>query len=57
MNLSRWTQSLKMDSVSTPVRMVVDLSMTGFNLKLVKGENKIALIFTIMIRCRCMEYI
>ena len=30
---------MKTDSLSTPVRMVVDTTMTMFNLLLVKGEN------------------
>ena len=48
---------MKMDSMTTPVRMVVDPPMTRFNEILAKGENRIGLIFTIMIRCSCMEYI
>ena len=51
---------MKSDSISTPVRMVVDPSMTGFNNILAKGEkgeNRIGLIFTILIRCRCTEFI
>ena len=51
-----WRLVLKTDSVSTPVRMVVDPSMTGFNIILAKGENSLGLIFTILMRCRCMEY-
>jgi len=52
-----WRLVLKSDSVSTPVRMVVDPSMTGFNFILAKGENRLGLIFTILIRCRCTEHI
>ena len=52
-----WRLVMKMDSMTTPVRMVVDPTMTRFNEILAKGENRIGLIFTIMIRCRCMEYI
>ena len=37
--------------------MVVDPLMTGFNLILAKAENRLGLIFTMMIRCRCMEHI
>ena len=48
---------MKMDSMTTPVRMVVDPTMTSFNEILAKGEKNIASIFTIMIRCRCTEYI
>ena len=52
-----WRLVMKMDSMTTPVRMVVDPTMTSFNEILAKGENNIASIFTIMIRCRCTEYI
>ena len=52
-----WRLVMKMDSVTTPIRMVVDPSMTRFNEILAKGENRIGLIFNIMIRCRCSEYI
>ena len=52
-----WRLVMKSDSVTTPVRMVVDPTMTRFNEILAKGENRIGLIFTIMIRCRCLEYI
>ena len=52
-----WRLVMKSDSVSTPVRMVVDPTMTGFNNILAKGENRIRLIFTILIRCRCTEFI
>ena len=52
-----WRLVLKADSVSTPVRMVVDPTMKGFNNILAKGDNRIGLIFDILIRCRCTEYI
>ena len=52
-----WRLVMKMDSMTTPVRMVVDPTMTSFNEILAKGENRIGLIFTIMIRRRCMQYI
>ena len=52
-----WRLVMKMDSVTTPVRMVVDPTMSRLNEILAKGENRIGLIFTIMIRCRCMEHI
>ncbi|XP_023320317.1 uncharacterized protein LOC111695291 [Eurytemora carolleeae] len=51
-----WRLVMKMDSVTTPVRMVVDPSMTRMNKILAKGENRIGLIF-IMVRCRCTEFI
>ena len=34
-----WRIVLKEDSISTPVRMVIDPTMTSFNLLLPKGEN------------------
>ena len=43
----------KDDSVSTPVRLVVDPTMTGLNLCLPKGENRIAKIFDIVVEGRC----
>ena len=43
----------KDDSLSTPVRLVVDPTMTGLNLCLPKGENRIAKIFDILIHGRC----
>ena len=46
---------MKMDSVTAPIWMVMDPSMTKFNEILAKGENRIGLIFNIMIRCRCLE--
>ena len=52
-----WRLVMKMDSVTTPVRMVVDPSMTKMNEILAKGENRIGLIFNIMVRCRCTEFI
>ena len=52
-----WRLVLKADSVSTPVIMVVDPTMTGFNNILAKGDNRIDLIFPILIRCRCTELI
>ena len=48
---------MKMDSMMTLVRMFVDPMMTHFNEILAKGKNRIVLIFTIMIRCRCIKYI
>ena len=52
-----WRLVLKADSVSTPVIMVVDPTMTGFNNILAKGDNRIDLIFPILIRCRCTALI
>ena len=36
-----WRLVIKFDSVSTPVRMVVDPMMTDFNNILAEGENRI----------------
>ena len=56
-HFNHWRLILKSDSVSTLIRMVVDPTMTGFNNILAKGKNRIGLIFTILIRCRCTEFI
>ena len=42
-----WRIVLKEDSNSTPVRMVVDPTMTFFNLLLTKGENRLGYIFVL----------
>ena len=47
---------LKEDSPSTPVRLVVDPTMTGLNLCLPKGENKIAKIPDILTEARTRPY-
>ena len=52
-----WRLVMKMDSMTTPVRMVLDPTMTSFNKILAKRENNIGSLFTIMIRCKCTEYI
>ena len=44
-----WRVVYKEDSKSTPVRMVVDPTMTSLNLILAKGENKIGSLFDILI--------
>ena len=51
-----WRLVMKADSVSTPVRMVVDPTMTYFNLILAKGENLLGMVFEIIIRARVFEY-
>ena len=43
-------------SISTPMRMVVDPSMTGLNQTLAKGENKMGNIFVILVRCLSQRY-
>ena len=48
-----WRIVLKEDSISTPVRMVVDPTMTLFNLLLSKGKNRLGYIFDIKVRNRC----
>ena len=50
-----WRILLKEDSNSTPVRMVVDPTMTSFNLLLAKGENSLKYIFDIIVRNRCRQ--
>ena len=50
-----WRLVMKLDSMTTPVRMVVDPTMTSFNEILAKGENRLGIIFTIMVRCRCIH--
>ena len=52
-----WRLVYKIDSVSTPVRVVVDPTMSGLNLVLAKGENRIGKIATIMIRSRVRRHI
>jgi len=52
-----WFIVSKMDSISTPCRIVVDPSMTGLNLILPKGENKLGVILDIMIRNRVKWWI
>ena len=47
-----WRSVTKGDSLSTPVRVVVDPTMTGLNVCLPKGENKIASIHMILLRNR-----
>lgn len=51
-----WTTVAKPDSVSTPVRLVVDPSRTGLNIILAKGENNMAKSLEILIRNRCCRY-
>ena len=50
-----WRIVLKEDSISTPVRIVVDPTMTSFNLLLAKGENLLRYIFDIIVRNRCKQ--
>ena len=52
-----WRIVLKEDSIYTPVRMVVDPTMTSFNLLLAKGENYLGYIFDIIVRNRCKQHV
>ena len=47
---------MKEDSLSTPIRMVVNPTMTGFNLLLGKAENQFGYIFDIIVRNRCKQH-
>ena len=49
-----WSSVVK-DSISTPVRLVVDPSRTGLNQILAKGENNMARIFEVVLRNRCKK--
>ena len=51
-----WSSVVK-ESISTPVRLVVDPTRTGLNQILAKGENNMARIFDILVRNRCKRYI
>ena len=51
-----WFSVLKDDSISTPVRLVVDPTRTGLNVILPKGENKMSLILDIVVRNRSMKH-
>ena len=47
-----WRVVAKEDSVSTPIRMVVDPTMTGMNSIMAKGENRIGRVNEIIMRDR-----
>ena len=47
-----WRIVAKEDSISTPIRMVVDATMSGLNILLAKGENRLGEIGSIIIRSR-----
>ena len=51
-----WRVVYKEDSQSTPVRLVVDPTMSGLNILLAKGENNIRNIFDILIRSRTNQF-
>ena len=52
-----WFIVRKDDSISTPIRLVVDPSMSGLNLILPKGENRLGQILDIVIRNRVVRHI
>ena len=51
-----WRMVERVDSVSTPLRMVVDPTMTGLNSLLAKGENRLGNINRILIYNRVQKY-
>ena len=51
-----WRIVAKEDSISTPIRLVVDPTMTGLNLILPKGENRLGSINEILIGNRADPY-
>merc|ERR1719239_43930 len=51
-----WRIVAKEDSVSTPIRMIVDPTMTGLNLILAKGENRLGNLAEILIRNRVKRF-
>ena len=52
-----WRAVYKEDSVTTPVRLVVDPTMTGLNEILAKGENMLSKIPELLIRFRCYKHV
>ena len=51
-----WRVVYKEDSQSTPVRLVVDPTMSGLNILLAKGENNLGNIFDILTRSRTNQF-
>ena len=51
-----WRVVHKEDSISTPVRLVVDPTMSGLNCVLAKGENRIGSLLDIILRSRANPY-
>ena len=51
-----WSVVAKEDSISTPIRLVVDPTRTGLNLILPKGENRLGSISNILIGNRADPY-
>ena len=52
-----WFIVQKGDSISTPIRLVVDPTLSGMNLILPKGENRMGQVLDIVIRNRTRRYI
>jgi len=52
-----WRAVYKVGSVSTPVRVVVDPSMTGLNIILAKGSNMLTKIPELLIKFRCSKLV
>ena len=51
-----WSVVYKEDSQSTPVRLVVDPTMSGLNILLAKSENNLGNIFDILVRSRTNQF-
>ena len=51
-----WRVVNKEDSISTPVRLVVDPTMSGLNMCLAKGENCIGSLADKLLRNRTLEF-
>ena len=56
-HFSPWRCHYKPDSKSTSVRIVIDPTMSGLNMILPKGENKMGNIVSILLRARCKKYL
>ena len=52
-----WRCCYKLESKSSSVRIVVDPTMSGLNLILPKGENRLGRTIDILLRVRCKEFI
>ena len=50
-------RTVSKDSASTPLRIVVDPSMSGLNLILAKGENRMNRLIDVLLRARIKPYI
>ena len=49
-----WRIVRKEDTITTPIRLVVDPTFTGLNLTLAKGANRLGQMFDIIVRnCGC----